>query len=185
MYRQIFFGLVVLFLMEGLSGCVKLHSVGTDFTFSKGTHNGLAAAAIACRVNNGSDVTQVPASFSIAKQGAWGTSGLFFKTVCDRNLNYVVGNMPPGKYVLRKFNVEGRAENAGIYFKVYPGKMSYIGRIYVDASSSMRHPSMVAGEVPIKYYIVDQRARDVSYLQNQYKNISKEDFRTGLAYLHK
>jgi len=173
-----------------LAGCAStVNSVAPNYIMPHQSKNGLMALAYVCRGHKNNALEKALAfgnQYPLGSLTYGSVAGGFGNSddiaiTCDNKVRYYLSSMPAGKYTFSNLSIgDGDTGGMNINFSIQPQKVTYIGRLVIDAAAAT---TSFGGKEEVSYQISPSSAVDLAYFKKTYKNIPSRYYRVDYAVL--
>lgn len=171
-----------------LSGCVSHAVVNPNFSMPKTGKSAVMALSVVCKTTRHSTASEVfglepfdsTANFKYKQTNAsyWTEQEGKINLRCDGRTHHYLEHVKAGNYRFDEFNLSNGTVDPKIRFSLPADKVTYIGRITVDA----RAVTQDGGSDYVTFIISNHARSDLAYFKHHFKNITAREYRVQLAH---
>ena len=170
-----------------LTGCASHAVIDPSFTVPKTGKTAVVAVSVVCKTTRHSTASKVfglepfdssgSLQYDQTNAGFWRNQDGMLDVLCDSKPHRYLEHINAGKYHFDEFNVSNGTADLNIKFSVTPNKVTYIGRIIIDARAVTKD----FGDDLVTFAITNHAKSDLAYFRHHFKNIPAKAYRVHLA----
>ena len=169
-----------------LTGCASHTVVNPSFTVPKTGKTGAFAVSVVCKATPHSTASKVfglepfdssaTLQYDQTKADFWHSQGGTLEVRCDGKPHHYLEHTTAGSYHIDAFIISNSTVDLNLKFSIIPNKVTYIGRVMIDARSVTQN----GGSEYVTFIIYDKSKSDLNYFRHYFRKIPTRDYRIHL-----